>query len=159
MENSTRPIVFRDTSLHKTDTRNRFRIPARFLKVLLGRGEQSIVMARGPNSNIKIYPSSLWETIEEKLFSKRDNRDINRLIRHWIGTSHRTDLNSTGRIKIPISLGEFSSISGNTTIAIVGIYDHFEVWSKKIYDKDEEDFFDGLRRDGLLVDELSELGI
>mmetsp|Transcript_13702 Transcript_13702/g.6790 ORF Transcript_13702/g.6790 Transcript_13702/m.6790 type:complete len:118 (-) Transcript_13702:1320-1673(-) len=103
------------------------------------------------------YTIDEWTKIEEKIMSMaKRSADMRRFRRVFIGGASKCLLDKQNRVLIPPPLREYSKLEKE--IELVGVIDHFEIWSRKnwenenlIIDKDMEDkeFFSN---------EISELG-
>lgn len=118
---------------HSIDEKNRLMIPR---KMRDEAGVKLFIM-KGYDGALAIYKSSTFEKlmaeIEDMPFTQRTNRDY---IRAMLASACEIDVDRQGRIQIPTQLMNKYNITKD--VVVVGAGDHFEVWSKALYDEYEK---------------------
>ena len=113
---------------HTLDTKKRISLPAKFRKEL-GR---NIVITRGLDSCLFMFPGSAWKSIAQKLqrlpFGETHARGISRFL---LAGATETEVDSAGRILIPDSLQNFARLSSR--VVLTGVSDRVEVWDEKTW--------------------------
>ena len=113
---------------HSLDSKKRVAVPMRFRKEL-GR---KVVITRGLDRCLWIYPLSGWRKVAEKLgnlsMGQADTRGFNRFM---LAGAIETDVDATGRILIPPFLLQFANL-GNS-IVFAGVHTRVEVWDEKVW--------------------------
>ena len=71
--------------------------------------------------------------LDRPLFSDKEGRDLRRTM---CSEAVNIELDSQGRFVIPQRMLEFAKIEGR--LVVIGAGDHFEIWSKKIWEKYRE---------------------
>lgn len=117
----------------KLDAKGRLMVPVLLKKQLVDVEREGLVVNRGFERNLVIYPKKVWdETIAElsKLnMFERKNRDF---VRSFQRGAMPLTLDAAGRVLLPKSLAEYAGISGELVLACQ--LDKIEVWDKKAYE-------------------------
>lgn len=110
------------------DDKGRLFIPSEFRKIL---GEE-IVINRGIEQCIYVYPTLAWSKIVSKLsslsFTKKTNREFNRM---FLSGAFMRSIDSKGRINVENILIEYAGISKECII--LGVGERLEIWDKNIW--------------------------
>jgi MraZ protein len=87
-----------------------------------------LVVTRGLDNNLMIFPLNSWQELAERIISRPLSDGEMRAFRRRI-FSGAADLepDRQGRIILPPHLREFAGINGEVIVS--GMYDHVEVWS------------------------------
>lgn len=109
---------------HTIDDKGRLTVPAKF------RGELAagLVVTRGFDRNLMVYPMSEWENLAQEIMTKplTDSRTRDFRRRVFSGAAD-LEPDRQGRILVPPYLREFADINGE--VVIVGMYNYIEIWS------------------------------
>src|SRR3989344_6259185 len=110
---------------HSLDSKKRVAVPMRFRKEL-GR---KVVITRGLDRCLWIYPLSGWRKVAEKLgnlsMGQADTRGFNRFM---LAGAIETEIDQIGRILIPDFLKEFAGLS--TKVIVAGVHSRVEIWDE-----------------------------
>lgn len=108
---------------HSLDEKKRVSLPKSF-RAELGR---KVVMTRGLDNCLFIYPKSAWSGVAKRLselsFAQADTRGFSRFI---LSGAAEVEVDGTGRILIPDHQKEFANLKKNVVFA--GVSDRVEVW-------------------------------
>ncbi|MDO8430652.1 MAG: division/cell wall cluster transcriptional repressor MraZ [Candidatus Taylorbacteria bacterium] len=117
--------------LHTIDDKSRVSLPSRFRKEM----GSTVVIAPGIDSCLFIFTLKGWKEFAERLSKpdsssvlQADNRNFNRII---FGRATEVDVDSIGRILIPLHLCEHAGLSDK--VAIIGVLNRVEVWDEKVW--------------------------
>jgi len=129
----------------KLDAKGRLMVPSSLKKQLPGVEQEGLVVNRGFEKHLVIYPKKSWETILEDLSKLNPYEPKNReFVRLFTRGATELTLDATGRVNLPKTLLESVGIELNTELVLACQIDKIEVWSKKSYealfDKDPADF-------------------
>jgi MraZ protein len=103
-------------------------IPVRFRDVLQEKKEQALMISRLDNA-LFAYPVDEWDGIEKRIHSLAEKSEAMRRFRRvFIGAVQHCPLDKQGRILIPPELRNYAELQKE--IVLVGVLDHFEIWSK-----------------------------
>jgi MraZ protein len=124
--------VFRSSSFHTIDLKGRIIIPARFRKVLQAEDEYGVVISI-KDGCIYAFTFSGWKELEQKI---RENKSVGmgKFKRFFLGNACPLTCDKQDRILIPQSLRTYAGIEKE--IVLVGILDHFEIWSREKWDQE-----------------------
>lgn len=108
---------------HSIDPKNRMFLPAN-LREILG---NDIVMTKGMDPCVSVYPMESWELFTEKLNSLPEiqSRRIKRFI---YSSATKTTPDSQGRVLMPQNLREYAGLDKN--VYVIGVGDHVEIWDE-----------------------------
>lgn len=113
---------------HTIDEKGRLTIPSKF------RGDLAagLVVTRGFDQNLMIFPLSEWQDMAERILSRPLGDDSVRTFRRRIFAG-AVDLSPDrqGRIVLPAYLREFAGIDGEVIVA--GMYNYVEVWATEAW--------------------------
>ncbi len=125
---------FKGTYQHILDPKNRFNLPSRMRAGFVPEDKETVVLTRGYEACIYIYPFSEWIKLEDQL-RKLSVMDANarKLIRFISGYAHECEIDKQGRVIIPQTLLDFAKIEKE--IAIIGMLNWVEAWNPKSYEE------------------------
>lgn len=110
---------------HTLDPKKRLSLPAKWRKTL----GKTVVMTRGLDNCLFVYPLSAWERITEKVtqlpLGQADTRSFNRF---FLSGAVEVEVDSVGRILVPDFLKTFADLDGKVVLA--GIHDRIELWNE-----------------------------
>ncbi|HEX2302064.1 MAG TPA: division/cell wall cluster transcriptional repressor MraZ [Gaiella sp.] len=117
--------MFIGTYEHTIDEKSRLTLPARF-RDALGEG---VVLARGLDGNVAVYPRETWAMTVEARISALDplSREARELRRFFFSGAAEADLDRQGRILVPAVLTRHAGLEREVVVA--GNYDHLELWN------------------------------
>lgn len=116
--------------IHTLDPKKRLSLPARFRKEV----GKKVVITRGLDKCLFIYPLKQWQRISEKLaelsMGQAGSRGFNRFI---LAGAVETEVDGAGRILVPDFLKEFAHLEGSVVLA--GVHNRIEVWDEKSWNE------------------------
>jgi len=127
----------------KLDTKGRMMVPSNLKKQLPNVEQEGLVINRGFEKHLVIYPKKVWESIVEELSKLNQyEKKTREFIRFFTRGATELTLDASGRVNLPKSLLEFAGIEGEVVLACQ--FDKIELWSKSAYDSlldsEPEDF-------------------
>lgn len=136
---------------HTLDPKKRLSLPSKWRKEL----GKKIVITRGLDNCLFVYPIREWQTITEKVgrlpLGQADTRSFNRF---FLSGAVEAEVDKIGRILVPDFLKDFAKL--NTKVVLAGIHNRVEIWDEKKwneYKKIIEDQADSL------AEKLGEIGV
>ncbi len=115
------------------DAKGRFLLPGG-LKKQMPEGTSTIVISRGFEKCLLLYPLKAWEAIEEKIKKLNDfNPKVNQFRTLFIGGASYVDLDTVGRILLPPSLKDYAGLGKDITLA--SDIDKIKIWDSGKYNK------------------------
>ncbi len=126
--------MFRGSSFHTIDNKGRVIIPARFRDIIKNDGTNA-VMVSGMDNCLVAYPLNEWSKIEKRILSLAEkSHSMRRFRRVFIGGAHECPCDKQERILIPPPLRSYAQLEKD--IVLVGVLDHFEVWSRNSWEQE-----------------------
>ncbi|MCG6908981.1 MAG: division/cell wall cluster transcriptional repressor MraZ [Deltaproteobacteria bacterium] len=148
--------MFRGSSFHTIDTKGRIIIPKRF-RTPIQKSENACLMISRMDNGLVAYTLPDWEKIEAKILSLAEKSDAMRRFRRvFIGGAFECGCDRQDRILIPPTLREYAGL--DREIVMVGVLDHFEIWSRQNWDK-ENGFMEKDMQKEEVRNEIAKLGI
>jgi len=142
--------MFLGEFVHTTDDKGRITIPARFRAELAS----GLVVTRGIDRCLAIYPLSEWEKLAEKVsalpVTDRRARAFRRLV---FANAADAVPDKQGRIVIPPRLREYAGLSDE--VVITGLNNYIELWNPRTWNKERE----RVEIDDADIEEWATLGI
>ena len=134
------------------DAKGRINIPSKFRNSLRKDNKSSLVVTRGMDKCVWVYPIIVWKSIEDELRKLSSLSSVNRsFIRNTVRHASITKLDKQGRISLNQNLISFSSITKNALI--IGMVNKIEIWDPSYLLKIDNNFND---IDSTQFDELSD---
>jgi MraZ protein len=148
--------MFRGSSFHTIDEKGRIIIPARFRDVLKAGGGDGVMVSRLDKS-LFAYTFEEWSKIENKILALAEKSgNMRRFRRVFIGGAFECICDKQGRILVPPSLRQYSELEKE--IVLVGVLDHFEIWSRKNWENENLTIEEDLENEEVR-NEISKLGL
>ena len=120
------------------DAKGRFLLPGG-LKKQLPDGENRLVISRGFEKCLNLYPIKTWESIVEKLGKLNDfDAKVRQFKLLFLGGATEVELDSAGRMLLPPSLKEHAGL--NKDIVLACSLDKIAIWDAGKYKQFFEDF-------------------
>ncbi|WP_316806912.1 division/cell wall cluster transcriptional repressor MraZ [Pedobacter agri] len=121
----------------KLDAKGRLMVPAALKKQLPNAESEGLIINRGFEKNLVIYPKNVWDAVVADLAKLNIYDEENRrFVRAFTRGATEISLDAAGRVLLPKSLTEYAGIGSDLVLACQ--LDRIEVWDKKSY----EDIFD-----------------
>jgi len=121
----------------KLDAKGRLMVPAALKKQLPESEKEGLIINRGFEKNLVIYPKNVWDAVVADLAKLNIYDQENRaFVRAFTRGATELSLDAAGRVLLPKSLVEYAGIGSDLVLACQ--LDRIEVWDKKAY----EDIFD-----------------
>jgi MraZ protein len=126
--------MFRGSSFHTIDGKGRIIVPARFRDIIQASGSDALMIS-GMDLGLVAYTLPEWHKIEARILSLVEKSEsMRRFRRVFIGGAYECLCDKQERILIPPSLRQYAEL--DKEIVVVGVLDHFEIWSRETWDKE-----------------------
>lgn len=128
--------------VHQIDDKSRVRVPTKFFPESGGkevdekedRSGVRFSMIVGPQGSINVYEEAVLDRwLVKKMEEQENSEDGLDSIRKIFSSVERVETDKQGRIIIPPQLKTYAKITKE--VVSVGIFDHFEIWSKDKYEE------------------------
>lgn len=148
--------MFRGSSFHTIDSKGRIIIPARFRDVIKAQGTNGVMVSRMDGALVA-YPHDEWRKIETRILSLAEkSENMRRFRRVFIGGAFECSCDKQDRILIPQNLRQYAEIEKD--IVLVGVLDHFEIWSRKSWDRENIHLEKDMKKEDVR-NEIAKLGL
>ncbi len=148
--------MYRGSSFHTIDVKGRIIIPKRFRDVISERDSHRLMVSRMDKSLV-VYALREWEKIESKILSLAEKSDnMRRFRRVFIGGAFECLWDKQDRILVPPTLRGYAGL--DKEIVLVGVLDHFEIWSRENWDKENATMEKDMKKEEVR-NEIAKLGI
>lgn len=143
------------------DAKGRFLLPGG-LKKQLPEGESRLIISRGIEKCLTLYPLQSWEPIVARIRQLNDfDPKVREFKRLFLGGATEVELDSAGRLLLPPQLKEFAGLSKD--IVLAADLDKINIWDAGKYKQFFEDFspeaFSNLAAEVMAGDNKGGLGI
>lgn len=95
--------------------------------------EEGCVVAKGQDGQLVLFAVDDFETKAAEVMEKPQNRSGRRFSRTVFGGADLQNLDKSGRLLVKPDLRQFAALEGSTEIAVVGVFDHVELWNRDRY--------------------------
>ncbi len=127
--------MFRGSSLHTIDAKGRLIIPSRFRDVIRANGGERVMISQ-MDGCLVVYPFEDWRRIETRILEMaQKSEQMRRFRRVFIGGAFECACDKQERILIPPLLRESAGLEKD--VALVGVLDHFEIWSREAWEEEK----------------------
>ena len=113
---------------HTIESKGRVSLPKKFRD----QGEEQLIITRGFDGGLYIFPSSTWATevgsLTSRTFTKKDHRDVVRLMTN---DAQEVEIDNLGRVLIPEYLREYAQLKKR--VVLVGSMNKIEIWDAEKY--------------------------
>ena len=115
---------------YSVDDKGRVIIPPQFRDFV----EDGMVVTRGLERCLYVFPSRRWQELEEKLEALPvTDPDSRRFTRYFYSGASKVKLDAAGRITLPGTLRTFAGLENSVMIA--GTPNHLEVWDEGLWNQ------------------------
>src|SRR5688500_1863571 len=129
--------MFRGSFEHTLDNKGRLSIPSKFRDVLLGKGDERIVMTNfviDGQRCLDVYPIDAWLRFEEEIRKKpKFDPRIVRFQNSYLGSASECSLDTHGRILIPPGLRKYADLKRD--VVLVAALEKFRALDREAWQK------------------------
>jgi MraZ protein len=125
------------------DAKGRLVLPTKLKSALPSETGDNIVLMRGFEPCLVLYPQSEWQKIFEKVASLNEfNEEFRNFQRNFLRGNTELELDANGRFIVPKSMMKHANIEKE--VVLVGIGNRIELWNPESYEafliKDQKEF-------------------
>ena len=132
-------IVFLGEYEVTLDAKGRFLLPAGIRKQIPDEAGDKMVIARGFEKCLTLYPKKNWDPIMAELIKVSDYKAENReFLRYFTMGAAEMELDSAGRILVPPNLKAYAGLEKD--MVLVSVINKIEIWDKSKYQQFFESF-------------------
>jgi MraZ protein len=148
--------MFRGSSFHTIDGKGRIIVPARFREIIHASGSEAMMISR-MDLGLVAYTLAEWHNIETRILSLVEKSEsMRRFRRVFVGGAFECVCDKQDRILIPPSLRQYAGL--DKEIVVVGVLDHFEIWSRATWDKENMEMEADMKKEDVR-NEIARLGL
>ncbi len=137
--------MFRGIHAINLDGKGRMAIPTRYReRLLLDNNQQLVITIDTEDKCLLLYPLLEWEIIEKKIKALPSfNKATRRIQRLLIGHAVDADMDSHGRVLLPLPLREHAELAKR--IVLVGQGNKFEIWAEDKWQQNRDEWLEAER--------------
>jgi MraZ protein len=136
---------------HTLDAKGRISLPAKFRARLTG----SIVVAKGLENSLYVYPAEEYERFMAQLLAKADfDSTVRKVRRFFMSGAESLELDSAGRVSLPPKLREWAQLKKD--VRVTGVGDRIEIWDSELWERYNGETAEDIET---LSQELAEAGL
>lgn len=133
------------------DSKGRLTIPSRFRDEL----SAEIVVTRGLDHCLTVYPIDVWEEISQKVTSLPITDPRGRALRRiFFADAVNAELDRQGRILIPDRLREIAGLELTSEVVVVGLDKFIELWNPDRWNNQNDDQMEIIEDDPAILSDL-----
>jgi MraZ protein len=118
----------------KLDVKGRIVLPARIKSNLPEASGDAIVVVRGFEPCLVVYPLIEWKKVFSKVAGLNEfNEEYRNFQRNFLRGSTETELDGNGRFIIPKTMLKHAQIDKD--VIVVGMGNRIEIWNPELYEK------------------------
>lgn len=138
--------MFQGHSIVVLDSKSRIVLPTKFRSKMSPESNNKIVLTRGLNGCLMLYPLDEWERVKKGLMNFNVFNEKERFfMRQFMMYVHECELDSHNRFLLPSQLIEFAHIKKE--ILLLGMLQNIEIWNPEIkseYDNQNPEPFENV---------------
>jgi MraZ protein len=135
--------VFLGEYFHSLDGKGRVVMPSGFRRRL----EEGCVITKGQDGQLLIFSADVFEQKAAEVITAPQDKDGRRFSRTLFAGADLQSPDKSGRVLVKPDLREFAGLEPGTEIAVLGLFDHIELWEKDRHLRDrasgDEIYIDG----------------
>ena len=109
------------------DEKLRLALPKRFRELLVGQGQ--LVLTPGTDGSLALFPQQAFADLTAKLAARSPtSQDVRAFSRLLYAQSQSVELDSQGRIRLPLELARLAGLE--TEVILLGVGDRIELWNR-----------------------------
>ncbi len=121
--------MFLGEFFHSLDGKGRVVMPSAFRRGL----EEGCVLAKGQDGQLVVFSVDDFQAKAAEVMERDQNRGGRRFSRTMFGGADLQSIDKSGRLIVKPDLRAFAGLDGSTEVAVVGVFDHVELWNRDRY--------------------------
>ncbi|MEX1005098.1 MAG: division/cell wall cluster transcriptional repressor MraZ [Acidimicrobiia bacterium] len=127
--------MFLGEDRHNVDGKGRLVLPSRYRSQL---SEQGCVIAKGQDGHLMVFPTTVYQGKADEANAMPNDKAGRRYRRILFGGADQQVPDSSGRLLVRSELREYAGLEIGEPVAVIGVYDHIELWNAEKYDRERE---------------------
>lgn len=122
--------MFRGCYTARIDDKGRLKLPAQFKSLVEGHHGTALYLTSYRDQSVRIYPMPVWQAIEDRIAKIPSTNPLrSKFLDRVSYFGQATELDSQGRLNLPLRLRELASLVGD--VAVVGQVDYLDLWNNE----------------------------
>lgn len=121
--------MFLGEYFHSLDEKGRVVMPSGFRRRL----EDGCVVAKGQDGQLVLFPTGEFEARAAEVREMPQDRSGRRFSRTVFSGADMQMVDKSGRVLVKPDLRKFADLNASTEIAVIGVFDHVELWNMERY--------------------------
>ena len=121
--------MFLGEYFHTLDGKGRVVMPSSFRRRL----EDGCVVSKGLDNQLLITPEQDFEEKAAEVNARPQNPETRLFTRTLFGGADMQKPDKSGRVLVKPELRDYADLETSTEIAVIGVFDHIELWEKSAY--------------------------
>lgn len=113
------------------DDKGRVAVPARFRQQLAEQSGRQVVITKGPDLCLEIYPQPEFQKITQQIDQMEDREAAELLKFAFVGLAVETEIDKQGRVSLPQMLRRQAALESSAVL--VGQINRFDLWSASLW--------------------------
>ena len=126
--------MFLGEYFHRVDEKGRVVMPSSFRRDL----EDGSVVTKGQDGQLVIFSREDFEKKAAEVMAQPQDRAGRQFSRTVFAGADSQTPDKTGRVTLKSELREFAGLETGSEIAVLGVFDHIELWEKDRYVSERE---------------------
>ena len=126
--------MFLGEYFHSLDEKGRVVMPSGFRRRLA----EGCVVTKGQDGQLLLFPPDEFEGRATEVRERPQNRSGRRFARTVFSGADLQNLDKSGRVLVKPELRKYAALNASTEVAVIGVFDHVELWNKEQYLADRD---------------------
>ena len=113
------------------DDKGRLAIPARFRQRFSEQSGMQVVITKGPDQCLEIYPLPEFQRITQQIDEMDDREDAELLKFAFVGLAVEAEIDKQGRVSLPAMLRRQAELESSAVL--VGQINRLDLWSESLW--------------------------
>ncbi len=110
-------------------------VPSRHRDALVSQSEGRLTLTRHPDGCLLMFPRTVWEQKRIEIAAWPLS------VKHWqrvfLGNASDVEMDGSGRVLISPELRKATGLAHDSTVMLLGMGSHFEIWEASAHEKNE----------------------
>jgi MraZ protein len=126
--------VFLGEYFHSLDEKGRVVLPSGFRSRL----SEGCVVTKGQDGQLLLFPPDEFEARATEVRGRQQDKSGRRFSRTVFSGADMQTLDKSGRVLVKPELRKYAGLNASSEVAVIGVYDHVELWNKDRFIADRE---------------------
>lgn len=127
--------MFLGEDRHNVDSKGRLVLPSRYRSQL---SEQGCVITKGQDGHLMVFPTTVYQEKADEALAMPNDKAGRRYRRTLFGGADQQVPDTSGRLLLRSDLREYAGLETGEAVAVVGVFDHIELWNAPRFDSERQ---------------------